>query len=159
MKLGNFNFEEESLNCPIERSTTMKSGMLPFFLSAAKYVELGLVEKEAKDPDVYFSGKITKPYAVYSREEMFEDIKKRGFASPWDEKKKDISKAGGEKGEFLLLRDEKKKFGEAFCFPKDKKVHDAVMAKINEKRDAIIEEYEEAKAARRAAKEGGGEEG
>merc|ERR1719261_1793300 len=120
------------------------------------YMELGLVDQEAKDPNVYYSGKVTKPYMVYSREEMFEDIKKRGFASPWDEKKKDISKAGGEKGEFLLIRDEKKVFGEAFCFPKGKKEHDQIMATIKEKRDAIIEEYEEAKAARRAAKEGGG---
>jgi WD40 repeat protein len=144
-KLGNIDFEAEGID-----------GMLGLFLSAAKYMELGLVVQEAKSADVYFSGKVTKPYAVYSREEMFEDIKKRGFASPWDEKKKDIAKAGGEKGEFLLMRDEKKKFGEAFCFPKDKKVHDAVMAKLKEKRDAIIEEYEDAKAARRAAKEGGG---
>ena len=41
---------------------------------------------------VYFSGKVTKPYIVVSREAMFEDIKKRGFASPWDEAKKDIAK-------------------------------------------------------------------
>merc|ERR1719183_2843362 len=109
-KMGNIDFEAEGID-----------GMLGFFLSAAKYMELGLVEQEAKSADVYFSGKVTKPYAVYSREEMFEDINKRGFASPWDEKKKDIAKAGGEKGEFVLLRDEKKKFGEAFCFPKDKK--------------------------------------
>merc|ERR1719387_2105585 len=158
-KMGNIMFEEEALECPIERSTTLKSGMLPFFLSAAKYVELGLVESEAKNPDIYFSGKVTKPYMVYSREEMFEDIKKRGFASPWDEKKKDISKAGGEKGEFVLIRDEKKVFGEAFCFPKDKKAHDQIMDHINDKRAAIIEEFEEARAARRAAKEGAGGEG
>merc|ERR1719387_1042937 len=153
-KMGNIMFEEEALECPIERSTTLKSGMLPFFLSAAKYLELGLVDVEAKNPDIYFSGKVTKPYMVYSREEMFEDIKKRGFASPWDEKKKDIAKAGGEKGEFVLLRDEKKYFGEAFCFPKDKKAHDQIMQHINDKRAAIIEEFEEARAARRAAKEG-----
>merc|ERR1719487_3027675 len=147
------------MDCPIDRRTTFVSGFLPFFLSAAKYMELGLVDVEAKDPNVYFSGKVTKPYMVYSREEMFEDIKKRGFASPWDEKKKDISKAGGEKGEFLLVRDEKKFFGEAFCFPKDKKAHDQIMQHIQAKRDAIIEEFEEARAARRAAKEGGGEDG
>merc|ERR1719247_2890360 len=147
-KMGNIDFEAEGID-----------GMLGLFLSAAKYMELGLVVQEAKSSEVYFSGKVTKPYAVYSREEMFEDIKKRGFASPWDEKKKDIAKAGGEKGEFVLLRDEKKYFGEAFCFPKDKKVHEQIMQHINDKRAAIIEEYEEAKAARRAAKEGGGDEG
>merc|ERR1719487_247163 len=147
------------MDCPIDRRTTFVSGFLPFFLSAAKYVELELVDQEAKSAEVFFSGKQTKPYAVYSREEMFEDIKKRGFASPWDEKKKDIAKAGGEKGDFLLVRDEKKFFGEAFCFPKDKKAHDQWMEHIKEKRDAIIEVYEEEKAARRAAKEGGGEGG
>merc|ERR1719316_2114545 len=59
MKIGNINFEMEALDCPVERSTTLKSGMLPFFLSAAKYGELGLVDQQAKSNDVYFSGKNT----------------------------------------------------------------------------------------------------
>merc|ERR1719199_2502895 len=140
----------------------------PFFMSAGAYMQPelvaaavqndlqpngaggGLIEAKDKTEGVYFCKNQTKPYMIFSREAMFEDIKKHSFASPWDEKKKDIAKAGGEKkgdknwqDEFLLIKE-------------DKKAHEAIIATITEMRDAIIQEYEAAKAARRAAKEGGG---
>ncbi|CAD7967085.1 unnamed protein product [Amoebophrya sp. A25] len=135
-------------------------GLKPFFMNTENYLKYKVVLSQAKDPDIFFSGKNAMPYVFINKQEQLDDIMKVGFYSDFHAHEKDVRKYPLEF--MLLVRDSKRSLGDNFVWCQTPKAYEAMCATIEELKQQIQEEYLESLAggAGDAAGDGGaGEEG
>eukprot|EP00397_Hematodinium_sp_SG-2012_P012807 GEMP01012989.1.p1 GENE.GEMP01012989.1~~GEMP01012989.1.p1 ORF type:complete len:918 (+),score=226.78 GEMP01012989.1:33-2756(+) len=132
-----------------------ESGVKGFFCNSNNFEKYGLITQKDQDDSVPFSGNVTFPYKILNKQAMLDEVKKVGFVSDFHPVQKEVEKYP--LPEILIIRDHERVFGENFAWVNTKNSFAEWMERIEELRQAIIEEYN--KSLLSAAAEGEGEEG
>eukprot|EP00405_Crypthecodinium_cohnii_P029393 CAMPEP_0206512284 /NCGR_PEP_ID=MMETSP0324_2-20121206/60787_1 /ASSEMBLY_ACC=CAM_ASM_000836 /TAXON_ID=2866 /ORGANISM="Crypthecodinium cohnii, Strain Seligo" /LENGTH=865 /DNA_ID=CAMNT_0054004211 /DNA_START=67 /DNA_END=2666 /DNA_ORIENTATION=- len=129
-----------------------RSDLKGVFINNKNYLPLGFVSQAEEEEGVTFCGFHLRPYVFMDKEAALAEVKKMGFASDWDPYKKEIGAFSG--SQILLLFDPDRSYGEKVIMTLTQDAYERELARIQEKRDAILEAHE---AAQRGEVAAGGE--
>ncbi|CAD7958206.1 unnamed protein product [Amoebophrya sp. A120] len=114
-------------------------GMKAFFMNTENYMKYKVVVQQEKSKEIFFSGKNAMPYVFINKQEQLDDIARVGFYSDFHAHEKDLMKYTLEF--MLLVRDSKRVFGDNFVWCQTVPAYEAMVAVIEEKKEAIQAEY------------------
>lgn len=116
--------------------------LLGIFISRQNFVSLGFIDSEVEDDSKPFTGPLQRrPYREVSKQAVTQEIQHKGFASDFHVARNEIERYTGEN--LLIFFDPEETYNQKFVIPTTKESYEREIARIQELRDDIVQQFED----------------